>query len=86
MNIFSLYGKIKLQRVGDTIQLDGRCDYRKSKGNRSKRSLSGHLQTREWLVTTPVVSPSRVMSAVTGKQKSPFATYWVAKMPCKGAI
>ena len=43
MKIMFLFDIIKLQRVGNTIQPDGRCDYRKSKGNHSKRSLSERI-------------------------------------------
>ena len=48
------YAIICLSRADDTFQPDGRCDYRKSKGNRSKRSLSLKNGRREHRVTESI--------------------------------
>ena len=48
------YAIICLSRADDTFQPDGRCEYRKSKGNRSKRSLSLKNGRRDYRVTESI--------------------------------
>lgn len=48
------YAIICLSRVDDTFQPDGRCEGRKSKGNRSKRSLSLKNGRRDYRATESI--------------------------------
>lgn len=72
MNIFTLYDKIKQERVGDTIQPDGRCDYRESKGNRSERSFSQHSDRQEGGVIHGRVPAVTDLLTACGRHQSPL--------------